>query len=433
VFLAVLLLQADPSIDAVELLAGEARRPLLWTPLKVTLSSKAGFRGDLVARSRFGFSVAKAVEVPANGAVRVIFPVLDAESVEAGPSRTPVPRARAAPDVVVAVDARLPFAGELTSTDRVLYAKLGLEDLRALLSSGLLEAADLVLLAESAGLDLGGPCAGVVVKTREEAERTAAAAGTAARLEARDPAAWRLRPEGGWAPAKRSRAGLLAGLYGFAGFAALTLAARRGARALGIALGALVAGGLAAVAVLLPRGQLGVEEHAVEIQRRDGTATEWRLWFATSAQRGPTKLSLPRLAKPVFPEFEGTDRPFTLRVEATGCAVEGLDLGPGRAAAFAAPGSRAASPPATRLRDAWARRGGRLRRLGDVELGAAAPAEIGTPEAEPKDGAYAAWKRFLEGDVVFGRTGGGEPAEEVGSPDLADARRGERFVIRRLE
>jgi hypothetical protein len=253
------------------------------------------------------------------------------------------------------------------------------------------------------------------------------------RIEARDAAAWRLRPPGGWAPAKRARAALIAGLYGFAGFAALAVAARRGARPLAIALAVLVAAGLGGVGLLLPRGQLAVEEHAVEIQRPGAPAAEWRLWFATSSASAPTRLSLPRLAKPVFPDFEGTDRPFTLRLEASACAVEDLQLGPGRAAAFAAPGVRGPTAPSTVLRDAWAVRGGKWKRLGDVALGAAAPERIETPESEPKDALYAAWKRFVEGDAVFGRTGGGEPAEEVGSPDLADARRGERYVIRRLE
>jgi hypothetical protein len=56
------------------------------------------------------------------------------------------------------------------------------------------------------------------------------------------------------------------------------------------------------------------------------------------------------------------------------------------------------------------------------------PAEF----SEPKDAEYRAWKRFVDGDAVFGRLDGSEPAADVASPQLADARRVGRYVVRRL-
>jgi hypothetical protein len=275
-----------------------------------------------------------------------------------------------------------------------------------------------VLLSDAAGLELGGPCDARVVKSREEAERPAA---PGPRVEARDAPAWGLRPDGGWVPAKRGRAALFAGFYGFVGFVALAFAGRLGGRAPAVAVAALVILGALGAGTLIPRGQLFVEERAVELARPDGTATEWRLWFAVSPSSDPVTIEFPRLARPVFAGFEGTDRPFTLRVEERGCRVEGLELGPGRAAAFVASRGRPATAPSTPLRDGWERKGSAFRPL-DGSAGL----------SEPKDAEFRAWGRFLQGDAIFGRLGAPEAVDDVASPQLADARRTARYVIRRL-
>ena len=413
--LLLLLLAQDPVIESVERLAGDVDRPLLWAPVRVVLSSAAGWDGDLVSRSRFGFTVARRVRVPAGGREAVLLPTLDAEQIEAGAAKSPIPRGRSRADLVVAVDSRLPFAAELVSSEKVHYARVDAGILRELLASGMLEAADLALLSDSAGLEFSAPVETRVVKTREEAERAAA---PAVRVEARDAAVCQLRPPGGWVPAKRERGALFAGLYGFAGFVALALAARRGGRAVPIAVAALAVVGLVGAAALVPGGRLYVEERVVEISRPDEPAVEWRIWFAAASSPGALSIELPRLAKPVFPAYEGAAKPFTLRVDERGCRVEGLDSEVSVAFASASAGKPSPGP----LRDAWEFKHGKFRALDGT-----------TWLSEPKDAEYRAWKRFADVDCEFGRFGEGEAVADVASPDLADARRRPRYVIRRAK
>ncbi len=444
---AVLLLQADPRIEEVERLAGPAHRPLLWCPLEVTLTSAAGFKGDLAARSSFGFLVARSVEVAAGGRRRVILPAIDPVEVTAGPASARAPAERARAEILVGVDSGLAFAGDLASTDKVLYRKIGSGDLKELLDFGLLEAFDLLLLADPAGLPLaayGTTGKWAAPRTREEAEAAVAGLGRPPpRFGAVDVEPHRLlelAPRDGWVPAKKTHAIFFATLYAFAAFVALVAAARRGPRA-----AAAAAAGTAVLFVgiyflAFPRGRLWLVEHSCEVVPPEGDAAEWRIWFAGAGTPVETGIVFPRLVKPVFPRSSGADEPFTIRIEGRGGRVAGLNAPAGRAPCVAAGGDRAptmragAAFPAP-LWGAVVVREGRRRPLGDLAAGSPVPAEAAEGGPDPMEPDFAALAaRFASADCAYGRLDPGErPARDVASPDLADARVRPRLWIQRLK
>jgi hypothetical protein len=444
---AVLLLQADPRLEKVERLAGPIHRPLLWCPLAVTVSSANGFKGDVTARSSFGFLFARRVEVAPGGRRRLILPAIDPVEVAAGTSTARVPTERSRAEVLVGVDVRLPWADQAASSEKALFQRIEAEDLRELLDFGLLEAFDLLLLSDPAGLPLaayGTTGKWVAARTREEGEAAVAGLGKPPpRFEAVDvepQRLWELAPRGGWVPAKKTHAVFFSVLYAFAGFVALAAAARRGPRT-----AAAAAAGTAVLFVgiyflFFPRGQLWLVEHSCEVASAEGEAAEWRVWFAGAGAEVKTGIVFPRLVKPVFPTSAGADEPFTVRLEGRGCRVEGLRIPAGRAFCFAAGGDRpptmspGSSFPAPLYRAAVVR-GGRHRELGDLPAGA--PLPMVTPEGgpAPKDPEFSALaSRFTTADGVYGWLDPDErPARDVTSPALADARSRPRFWFRGLK
>ena len=425
--------QAGPAIEKVERVAIDIHRPLSCAPLAVTVKSATAWSGDLVVRSRFGFSVVRRIEVPAGGAVRELLPSLDPDVVEAGGATFRVPRPEARAELAVAVDAELPYADELLSGPRARFVKVARSDLRRLRDGGMLEGLDLLLLGEAPGPEAGGAPAWAHVRTREDAERAIAAAVPAARVGAVDASIWRLAPAGGWVPAKRAAAALFAAAYALGGFGLLAGAARRGRRAFHLAVAGTVLIGLAGYGLLFTRGQVWVSELSVETAGPGGSGSERRIWFAGAATPSVTALSLPGLALPVFEESSGAETPFTLRLQDRTCTVEGLALGPRRPVCFAAFGP-APSRPGRRLREAAVRDGARLRSLGDLRVEDPVPAAAGPDVAPTPDPRRAPFERFLEGRVLFGwLEGAGERVSDVTAPDLADARAAARLYIRRLE
>lgn len=394
ILFALILLQPDPRVEKVERLAVDVPRPYAWTPLAVTVSSTAGFQGDLRVRSRFGFSVVRRVDIPKGGDLRVIVPALDPEAVEIGGGSVPVPRPGGRADLVVAVEAGLPYAAELRSDARARYSTVGREDLRLLLAGGMMDGVDLLLLGDASGLDAGAAAAWVVAPTREAADRAIAAARPAARVEAVDAPVWDLAPEGGWVPAKRANGVLFAAGYALAAFAGLAVAARRGGKALALTIAGAALAGAGAFALLFPRGQVWVEEIAL-----DAPETERRIWFAGAATPSETSLEFPRLAKPVYREASGSARTFSLRVNGRGCVAEGLALGPGDRVCFASMSA------------------GRLPEL---------PGE----EAAPSDPLRKAFERFFDGRAPRVRRESA-PVGDVEARNLADARRRARVQIPR--
>lgn len=433
--IALLLLaaQAGPTIEKVERVGIDVHRPLAWSPLAVTVTSATKWSGDLVVRSRFGFSTARRIDVPAGGLVREIVPGLDPDVVEAGASTARVPRAEARADLAVVVDAEAPYAGELVSGPRARFVKATRSDLRRMLAGGMLEGIDLLLTAEPLGPDAGAAPAWVLAPTRAEADRALAAAAPAPRLGAVDASAWRLAPSGGWVPAKRAAASLFAAAYALGGFGLLAGASRRGRRAFWGGAAAAVVLGLAAYGAFFTRGQVWVSEFSVETAGPGGVATERRIWFAGAATPSVTALSLSGLALPVFEDSSGAETPFTLRVQDGRCTVEGLALGPRRPVCFASFGA-ARARPGRRLRDAALSDGGRVRALGDLRVDDPVPAATGPAAAPAADPRRAPFERFLEGKALFGwLDGAGGRVADVASPDLADARAAARLYIRRLE
>ncbi|MBI3856160.1 MAG: hypothetical protein HY293_10775 [Planctomycetes bacterium] len=414
-----LALQAGPQIEKIEPVLGNVRRPLLWTPLRVTLSSETDFSGDVVAKSGFGFSVARSVTLKAGGREVILLPALDPAEIQAGQRTSKPPQDFVRPDRIVLVDARLPYAAELISTGTILYQRISPEDLEKTLPRGLLEAADLVLVKEP----MGG---GVVAATREEAEEALALLGDPpASLELADRAVWPLAPRERWVPAKKSWALYFATVYAFAAFVALTVVARRFPK-FGLA-------SLAGVAVLgiagygaFPRSQMWIVGQAAEVVTPSGEAVEQRLWFLQSAlEVAAGKIEFPRLVKPVFPTTAGAEEPFTIRVDERGCSVEGLKLYPGRAVCFGGIERRTATLRAMEkldqpLKRSVLARAGRVAFLGDLAAGAAIP-------AEPREGGippgpeFEAWKRFVGRDGLFGILDRPErAAASVKSPELVD-------------
>jgi hypothetical protein len=424
--LAVLLgLQGDPRIEQVEPIIGNVNRPYLWTPFKVTVSSETGFEGDVVARSGFGFDVARRLSLKAGGRTTVLLPTLNPEEIVAGKTRFKMADTFVRPARIILVDSRLPYAAELVSTDQVLFQKISLEDLQKTLPRGLLEAADLVLVQEPLG-------SGVVARTREEADRAVAAIKEPVpALELMDRAVWPLAPRQRWVPAKRNGTVYFAVVYAFAAFVALTVVAKRFPRFGVAALAGVAVLGLAGFA-LFPRSHLWIVSHAAEVTPAAGEAQEQRLWFVQSAL-GMTsdRIEFPRLVKPVFPSSGGADDPFTIRVDERGCSVEGLRLVPGRAACFGGVEGRAPSPRGA-LNPALVVRGGRVRFLGPLAAGAPVPVEIGEggfPPIPP----FESWRRFVGNDGLFGvEEGGATTAAQVKSADLVDEVEAPRVFIQRF-
>jgi hypothetical protein len=440
---AVLLLQADPRLERVERLAGPVRRPLLWCPLAVTISSDAGFKGDVTAKSSFGFFVARRVELAPGGRRRLILPSIDPVEVAAGPSSVRVEAERSRAGFLAGVDARLPWSGEAAPSEKILFRKVEAEDLGELLEFGLMEAFDLLLLSDPAGLPLGAyGTTGKWVRggTREEAVAAAEGLGDPpprfGAVDVDPQRLWELAPRGGWVPAKRTHAVFFAVLYAFAGFVALVAAARRGPRAAAAAVAGTAAVFVVIFFLFFPRGQLWLVEHSCEVASGTGGAAEWRIWFAGSGTDVRSEIVFPRLVKPVFPTSTGADEPFTVRVEGRGCRVESLRIPAGRAVCFVAGGDR---PPSMRpgtvldlpLYHAAVVRDGKHRDVGDLAVGASLPAE--TPEGgpPPKDPEFTALgSRFVGGDAVYGWLDAVDrPARDVTSPALSDARVRPRFWV----
>lgn len=394
ILLALVLAQADPRIDKVERVAVDIPRPYAWSPLAVTVSSAAGFKGDLRVRSRFGFSVVRSVDIPKDGDLRVLIPALNPETVEVGGTSVPAPGPGGKADLMVVLEAGLPYADALRSDARVRFAKVAREDLRLLLGGGMMDGVDLLLLNEALGSEAGAVAAWVVAPTREEADRAIAAARPAARVEAVDVPVWDLAPEGGWVPAKRANGVLFAAGYALAAFAGLVVAARRGGKALALTIAGAALVGAGAFALLFPRGQVWVEEITLE-----SVSTERRIWFAGAATPSETSLVFPRLAKPVYREASGSARPFALRVDGRGSVAEGLVLGPGERACFAS------------------------------TAGASLP-ELPGEEAAPADPLRGAFERFFEGRAPRIRRES-LPVADIGGPGLADVRRRVRIQIPR--
>jgi hypothetical protein len=427
-----LALQGDPRIEKVERLVGNVNRPLLWTPLKVTLTSASDFSGDVVARSGFGFSVARGVKIKAGGSEVVLLPAIDPAEVAAGKSTYRMPRAFVRPDLIVLVDARLPYAGDLVTTEKILYQRIAPEDLEKTMSRGLLEAADLILVREPMGT-------GIVAATREEAEKAVAAAREhPPALEVVDRAIWPLAPQQSWVPTKKDWALYFVTVYAFAAFVALAVLAKRFPR-FGLA-------SVAGVAVLgiagywvFPRSQMWIVGQAVEVVPPAGEAREHRLWFLQSAlEVTAAEINFPRLVKPVFASMAGTDDSFTIRVGEKGCAVEGLRLLPGRPACFGGAEPGAASLRLTDrvtrpLNGAVLASGARMRFIGDLPAGAAVPADVGEGSVPPGT-SFDAWKRFVGSDGLFGIVGRDErAAAHVKSSDLVDEHERPAIFIQRFK
>lgn len=431
-FVLLLAFQEDPRIEQVERLLGNVNRPLLWMPLKVTLSSASGFSGDVVAKSGFGFSVARSVTIPAGGREVVLLPALRPSEVTAGKSRAEIPRTTSNPDRIVVLDSRLSYVEELASTEKVQYLKLDPKDLEATLGRGLLEAADLVLVKEPLGGALAAP-------TRQEADRAVAALGEhPPSVELVDRSIWTIAPRGGWVPAKRDWLLYFATVYAFAAFVALTVVARRFPKFGLIAFAAVAMLGIAGYGIFFPQGQMWIVGQAVEWVPPSGDAREHRYWFLQSAAPAdPARIGFPRLVKPVFPSMAGAEEPFVIRVDREGCAIEGLHVGPDRPSCFGgekgrAPSMRALDKLARPLRDAVLVRGGKSRFLGPLAAGEAVPAGAGEG-SRPATAAFEAWKRFAGGDGLFGvSVGRDEPARDVNSTDLADEHERPPIFVQRL-
>lgn len=418
-FVLLLALQADPAVEKVERVAGDVNRPLLWTPLRITLSSPAGYRGDVVVRSGFGFETAMEVRLAPGGRTTVLVPSLDPKEVVAGKTVHPLARDFVRPERVVLVDSSLPYASELTSTPQVLIQKLAPEDLQALRPQGLLEAADLILTKENAAAR--GTADQLLAAPLERPEG----------LEAVDRGIWATAPRDGWVPAKKTWALFFAVLYAFSAFVALAVLARRAPK-FGLACVAGVAVlGIAGYGALFPRNHLWVVCDRVE---EPAATLTHRVWFLNAASELTTQVEFPLLVKPIFASAAGTDDPYTLRVGWKGCRVEGLKLGVTRTACFGATESRSRASGRVALVDAVLVRGGRAKFLGDVAAEAPLPGTVDGENAGLRSPAYAAWSRIVGKDALFGA--GDQVAgasNELSSPDLADERVRRQFEIWRLK
>ena len=422
----VLALQADPLIEKVERVAGDVHRPLLWTPLRVTLSSAAGFRGDVVARSEFGFETATLVQLAAGGRATILLPALDPREVVARQTVHKMTRDFVRPDRLVLVDSRLPYAAELTSTPQILYQKISGEDLQALRPRGLLEVADLILTRDNAA-------------TKEDAEQRIAGIGPRPeRLEAVDRMIWPLAPRGGWVPAKKTWTVFFAVVYAFSSLVGLAVVARRFPKFGLVCVAAVAVLGMLGYAFIFPRRQVWVIGERVQDISPTGDAREHHVWFLNAAAAVETSVEFPQLVKPIFTGSGGADDPFTLRVEEKGCRVEGLKLGP-QVACFGV--TEAMAPvkvdlersPAS-LRGTVLVRGGQARFLGDVAAGTPLPATIDVSDLSHRSPGYDGWSRFVGRDGLFGvEEGGLTVSQTLTCTDLADERERPRSRIQRLK
>lgn len=383
--LALLLgMQGEPQIERIDRLAGDVNRPLLWAPLKVTVSCSNEFSGDLVAVSGFGFSVARRIVVKPGGRVEVLLPSLDPVEIRAGKTAVKMPRDFVRTDRLVIVDERLPYAAELSSTEKIHFQKISPEDLRATLPRGLLEAADLVLVKEPMGSALVAPA-------REEAEKAVSALmHPPASLELVDRGAWLTAPRAGWVPTKKSWTLFFATTYLFAAFLALGVVVKRFPRSGLACVGVVAVAGIAGYGVVFPRSPMWITGQALEVVTPVGEAVEHRVWFIQSTAELPSeRIGFPVLVKPLFSSMAGAEDPFVIRVEEQGCDVEGLKLMAARPVCFGGSKSRA---PSMRIPDG-----------GPAPFGGAVVVRDGQPAGDnARSPEFEAWRRFVGEAGVFG-------------------------------
>jgi hypothetical protein len=427
-----LALQADPVIEKVEPIVGNVRRPMLWTPVRVTMSSASDFTGDVVAQSGFGFSVVRQVTIKAGGRDVVLLPAIDPLEIRVGQKSVRPPQNVLRPDLIVMVESTLPYAGELVSTEKILYQKISPEEIDRLLPRGLLEASDVILALK--------PRVGATTApTREEAGR--AVAGIMEHppsLEAVDRAVWPLAPRDTWVPTKKSWALYFATVYAFAAFVALAVVAKRFPK-----FGLVAVVGVAVLGIVgysaFPRSQMWIVGQEVQVASPAKQALTHRVWFLQSAlEIAVDRIEFPRLVKPIFPTAGGADDPFTLRVDEVGSSVEGLRLHPGNAACFGGVWADIGTMDLTEtvsqpLRSAVVVRSGRARFLGELPANAPIPKEV-EAGGIPPGAEFDAFKRFVGGDGLFGISRGREvPFASVKSSDLADERDRPGVVIQRFK
>lgn len=312
--LLLVLLQADPAIEQVERLSGDVRRPLLWTALKVTVSSAAGFDGRVEALSSFNVRTAVAVKLAPGGRQTLLLPALDPEAVTAGKTRQEVPGASARADRIVLVDDSLPFAAELASTEKVHVKRIRAADLQGIQASGLsqLEAVDVVLVGPwMTRLEAPFRRASTLEEARGILEEPP---GDAFRIPAVEASLWTRMPDAGWIESKRTGLVYLALVYAALAlglFAAWGRLPRRARLPAALALPLLLLGGSF---LLVPGGNLSVTGQGVTA--RSGTEL-WsaRLWYLGASLEGDQVLEFPRLVKPVFPTAAGAESPFVLLIQ----------------------------------------------------------------------------------------------------------------------
>lgn len=407
-----LVLAQDPAIRSVDPLVEGVRRGAHWVPLAVTLESSAEWSGDVEIASAFGFTVRRAVRVPAGGSVRILVPAVAPEEVRAGEARTPVPAGRGGADILVGVDGRLEYADRLESGSRVAVRVLAPGDLRTILEEGMADAFDLVLLPP------GGepaPPARVAPTLAEARVAIEAVRGPRPAITAVDPRVRNLVPVDPGGGAKREAAVFFAVVYAFAAFAAISAASRRSGRTVAAAVAGVSVLGLLAFAVLFPRGRVWAVAETCRVVRDGGRAEEWRAWFIGSSSDVRTRLEFSALAKPVFRDAVGAREPFVLRVVEGGCRVEDLRLGPGRVGCFAIFRGVAGAAPGRPLAGAGVVKGDLHLDLGDLGEGEEVP-EPGE-RGRPSDPGVAAFGALLPGSYLYGRRdAAGGPG--LRSPDL---------------
>ncbi len=441
VFLVLLLSQGDPYLEPPERLTGDARRPYLWAPLAVTLSSEKGFRGDVVVRSSFGFSFSRSVELVAGERLRIVMPAIDPDEVQAGTSRVPVRSAAGHARFLVGVDERLTFKSSLPEVDGVHYRPLSKGDLEDLLSLGLMEAFDLLLLSEPEGLQLAAletTGSWRKVGTLAEAEKAVRSLeDPPARIGVVDRRLWDCTPSEEWVPEKKAFTLFFTVVYVFAGFTALVLLGRRRLRWAAAAVVAVAVLFTAVYFLFFPRGQLWMRGNTCEIVTERGKAAEWRVWFAGTGTAIETRLELPRLVKPVFPHSAGAEDPFTIRVGERGCVIEDLKLLPGRPVCFVGVGDRSPTmqgPPFSKSLYRATKREDGYTFLGDLPAGTPVPKSPPGQKIAPREADFnALGSRFVAGECIFGWLDQEEvPASDVRSEDLAGAYERPRFFLQRL-
>ena len=444
--LAALLAQSDPRIESVEHLLGKVRRPYFWTPLAVTVRSVAGFEGDLVAQSSMGIRVVRKIRVAAGGSERVLLPAIDPQKIIAGGASIELSKDLKSPDFAVLVDARLPYSSGLPSSDTINYQRIEVGDLKELLAQGILDACDLVLVKDASGLSLGSVRAWAAAPSESDARKA-----IGERLKPGEPVSlierrpnpvddlWSLAPEGGWVPVKKDRAVLFAALYAFAVFAALVFVGRRRPWWSLASVAGVAALGVVSFLLFFPRRHLWIAERSCEIVPPEGDSMVVRLWFAGAATELAPAIEFPSVVKPIYQKPADAEEPLTIRLREHGCLVEGFALSPSRSLCFGSVEGRAPTMRLGRsverpLYRAGVKIGGRARSVGDLPAGGAVPREAVEGPSDVRLAPVRPWLRFLEGDGIFGYLErGARAAEDVGSPDLADGRRGPLFFIQRFK